>query len=252
RERRLRQGIVDEGELLGVVVEALAEVAFAFGGGGHEHVAQRVGGQLALKFLTEEEECLVLGTLEDFGNVDGAADVIAEIVIAEKRLGQAPRVIDKSVGVEAVVAVIPIAAAVELVAAALGDECNLATDAAAVFRLVAAGEDFEFSDGVDADADVHTAVVAGIDIADAVDGKLILRGAGAVDGEDVGAGAGAGDGVAAAGREVHTGHELRHVESIAAVDLDVLDLVAGDGGGALHAFGLEDGGLGGDLDGVGD
>src|SRR5205814_2487592 len=100
-------------------------------------------------------------------------------------------------------AVIPVTAAVEGVAAALGHERNLSSDAAPILSLVAAGEHLEFRDGVDADADVHTAVVAGIDVADAVNGELILRGARAVHRERVGAGAGTAHGVRSAGCERH-------------------------------------------------
>ena len=192
------------------------------------------------------------GAFEELGNVDRSADGVTGIVIPEEGLGETAHVVDEGVGVEAVVAVVPVAAAVELVGAALGHEGDLAADAASVLRLIAAGEDLEFGDGIRAHADVHAAIVAGVHVADAVDGELILRGAGAVHREGVGSGAGAADGIAGAGGEGHAGNQLRHVQGIAAVDFDVFNLFALNGGRAFHAFGLQKHGRGGNFDGVGD
>ena len=87
-------------------------------------------------------------------------------------------------------------------------------DAAAVLGLIAAGQDLELGDGVDADRDVHTAVVTGVDVADAVEDELILRGAGTVDGEVVGTVAGTADRVTGAGGELHAGNQFHHVEGL--------------------------------------
>jgi len=60
------------------------------------------------------------------------------------------------------------------VGAALGHHVDLSAYAAAVFRLVAAGQNRKLRDRIDADGHVHTAVVSRVHVADTVDRELIL------------------------------------------------------------------------------
>ena len=100
-------------------------------------------------------------------------------------------------------------------------------------------------------ADVHAAVVAGVDVADAVEGELILRRTRAVHREIVGAGAGAADRVVDPVVNWHARNQLRHIQRIAAVHFDVFDLFTGNGCRPLDAFGLQHGRCARNLDGLG-
>ena len=133
----------------------------------------------------------------------------------------------------------------ELIGAAFGHHGDLSAGIAAVLGLILSGENLELGDGIGADGDVLAAIGAGVDIADTVDGELV-HGAAVPVHIDAAESAGTAD------RNVrgthHAGDELRHIERIASVDLEVVDLLADDGLGALHAFGLQHGLAGGNFD----
>ncbi len=133
-------------------------------------------------------------------------------------------------------AVIPVAAAVEITGAALGHHRDLRAGVAAVLGLIHAGQDLELSHGIQADGDVLAAIGAGIDIADTVDRELIFSAPAAVDLKPA-------QSAHAADREVggidDTWNQFREIQRIAAVDLDVFHLLRRDRGRTLDALRLK-------------
>src|SRR5262249_13708190 len=154
------------GERIPVVVDALGEVAFAFEGSGNGDGADALRTQLALEFLAPEEEQL-LAALEDFGDIDWSAERAAQVVEPEKIARETVAIILPVVGVEAVVAVEPVSATVEIGGAALGQHVDLRAHRPAIFGLVDAGENLELLNGVQAERDVDAAVGPGVNVADA-------------------------------------------------------------------------------------
>ncbi len=133
---------------------------------------------------------------------------------------------------------IQIPAAVELRSAALGHQLYLCAGAAAKLGLIGAGEHLEFRDRVIADAGVQAAIVAGIHIADSVDGDLVLRGTRAIRGKVVGPGGCVAYGVRGTDSKLNSRDQFGHIERTASVYLDVRNLRAGDGRAAFDAFRL--------------
>src|SRR5205823_10850354 len=132
------------------VVEALAEVSPTLESCWHQGVSDIIWRKLALELLAPEKECLVANALKYFRNIDRSPDRISRIVVPEQRFRQASEIIQEGIRIEAVVAVIPIAAAVVMLRAALGYQRNLPAYAAAVFGLVGSCEHLELGDGIHA------------------------------------------------------------------------------------------------------
>src|ERR1700692_355228 len=96
------------------------------------------------------------------------------IVEPEQVPRQASDIIQKGVGVQIVMPVIEIAAAMELVSAALGHQRNLCARVPPVLSLIRPGQDFEFRHGIEAHSHVLATVGASIDIANAINRELVL------------------------------------------------------------------------------
>src|SRR4029077_18556649 len=75
--------------------------------------------------------------------------------------------------------------AMPLVAAAFGDDGNLASGGLAVLCLVVRSQDFHFLDRICIEGHVGTAVVAGIDVGRTINGELMLVGAATIDAEGI-------------------------------------------------------------------
>ena len=133
---------------------------------------------------------------------------------------------------------VKVSGSVNIRGAALGHHGDLSAGVAAVFRLVLAAEHFELCDRIRADGDVLAAIGAGVDIADTVDGELVHRSSVAV---HIYATEPADTADRNVGHAEDAGNQLRHVERISSVDLDVVDLLADDGFGTLHALRLKQG-----------
>ena len=173
--------------------------------------------------LREEEEQAVL-VLVVAAERHGTAELIADVALTVDRLEAGRRgriglerlaaiaVVDPRVRVHAFMPAIPVGGAAILAAAALGHQADLRAGRAAVFRRVGAGQQLELLDRFQVDRAVD-AVVAGIDVADAVDGDVVRVVTAAV---DVHAGA---------DRVGHARRETREQQRIAAVDGEI-----GDGG----------------------
>src|SRR5205807_10601054 len=142
------------------VIAGLGKVCLALQGSGYIYVARAVRRELPLPLLAKEEEQLVLRV--DFRYENRSADRVSGVVVPEKLTGQAFGIVQPAIGVEAVVAVIPIAAAVKLVCAALCDHRDLRSGIAAVFGLIDSRENLEFLRRIQTDRYVLLAVVAGI------------------------------------------------------------------------------------------
>src|ERR1700730_15784261 len=108
-------------------------------------------------------------------NIHRAADRVSGIVVAVKRARQSANVIYEGIGVEIVMTMIDVAAAVKLARAALCYQCNLAARVASILRLILARQYLEFRHGIDADGHVLTVIGPRIDIANTVYSQLITR-----------------------------------------------------------------------------
>ena len=223
------------------------EITATLGEGGDD---PGIDGSLAqaLVFLAEEEEELGFVGIELLGDEDGTAEIPAEVVEAKFLLLDGV----EGTGVEGVVADEFVGAAVEGAGAGFEGEVNDGAGVLAVFGAVVGGEDFELGDGVGVDVDEVVAAAAVVFIVDAVN----------VPGEGVGAAAvgrlAAGVGAEAAG-EVETagvvggdaGDEGEELNVVAAVELELGSLGAGDDAPDFAAGGFDGGGVGTDGDAVG-
>ena len=179
-----------------------------------------VGRQLALEFLTVEEEQLVFRPLLQMREVNRAANGITHVVVPEQRPRQVSGVVEEGVRIQAVVAVLPVAAAMEMVGTALGNHVDLPARTAAVLCLIAVGQDLEFRDGVEANCYVQSTIIAGIDVPNTIDGQLILGRARSVHREVVCA-VGTRDGVITAGCKLNAWNQLGQIQGTATVHFDV-------------------------------
>ena len=125
--------------------------------------------------MAKEKEQLVLSVY--FRQENRSANRVSGVVVPEKLTGQPFGIVQPAIRVQAVVAVIPIAAAMELVGAALCHHRDLRPGVAAVFGLIDARENLEFLRRIQTDRYVLLAVVAGINVADSVDGEIVGRAA---------------------------------------------------------------------------
>src|SRR5579872_4312646 len=107
------------------------------------------------------------------GNVHWTANCITGIVVAIKRARQTANVIDERVGIQIVVTVIDVAAAVKFIGSAFRDKGDLCAGVPAILGLVLTGQNLEFGHGVDADGHILAVIGACIDISYSVDGQLI-------------------------------------------------------------------------------
>ena len=133
---------------------------------------RRVGA--SLEFLAPEEEQLLL-VLVETRERDRPAERVAGVVARGLRLRDLRRLalVQIRVGVPVRAPSVPVAGAVERLRAALGDDLQLAADGAPVLGLVGVGQDLELGDGVDVRRRHVAAVVAGVDVGDAVDRDVV-------------------------------------------------------------------------------
>ena len=165
--------------------EQLAEVAAPHGRGGHG-AGVRLLAVVADPLLGPEEEQLVAVRVELSGDVERPADVVAVLVVVERsglavQLRQRRAVARPGVGVQALVAEELVHVGVEVAAAALGHEADLAAGGPSVFGHVARGQDLDLGDGVHVDGADERARGAGPGGDGAVDGDQVLVAAAAVD-----------------------------------------------------------------------
>jgi hypothetical protein len=164
-EERTNGGVEEDDGLAGAVGSGEDTVAgVVVGDGGDDGAAEAI----AEAFVGKEEEVLVLA--------DGAAEAAAELVALE--FGAAGGVKEVA-GVEVVVAVEVVEAAVELVGAGLGERVDLSAGVAAELGGVVVHFDAKLANGLDAESG------AGGRTGRAV-GEVVLRGA--IDEIDVGTG----------------------------------------------------------------
>src|SRR6185436_2119118 len=102
----------------------------------------------SLEFLTPEEEQLFLFSVET-GERDRPTERVAGVVACGLLLRNLRRLalVQIRVGVPVRAPSIPVAGAVEVLRAALGDDLQLAADGAPVLRLVGVGQDLELGHG---------------------------------------------------------------------------------------------------------
>ncbi len=177
--------VADVGVQIPAAVDALGEVPLPLEVSRDAATAfiDRILARLPL--LAPEEEELRLVLVEDARDVDGTADRVAEVVpgtlgrLDERAApdGRSPRrsLVGPAVGVPTGTPAVPVARTVEGLRAALGDHLDLRTHRTAVLRLVGVREHLELRDGVDVGRDHVAAVVAGVEVGDAVD-RHVVRG----------------------------------------------------------------------------
>ena len=163
------------------------------------------------------------------GNIEGTANGVAEIVLFIFRTGDALGIVLPGISVEKIVAEILEGAAVELAGAGFGFDFDGARAVAAVLRAVVGGEDFKFGDSFEVGVDVEGLVAAIVHVVAAVELPVVVLVAAAVDAEgDVASNA---DGsfifAGLVGDARGEGDELAEV---AAIEFELIDLFAGDGG----------------------
>ena len=203
-------------------------------GGSVELLRASAGNELTIKFLTPEEEQPVLN--------DRSADLVADVVVAvqRRRVRQVSLelifLVEPLVGVEAFVTVEEAPVTMPLVVAALGHQRDLAAGGFSKLRLVVRCQHFYFFNRIRIDRDVSSAVVPGIDVGCAVDRHLVLVRARSVDVERVEAAGSRGMAVKHTG---NSGHELHVVQHVAAIDGDIVQLLAGHDVGALSGVRLK-------------
>ena len=171
--RQTRCVVLDVGEQVAAAVDRLREVAGSLEGG--RYAGQTLGHGIVppLEFLAPEEEEPPLVRIERAGDVDGTADGVAAVVAARFRFRRIRPVVEPRVRVPIGAAAVPVARAMEVLRAALGDDLHLTADRAAVLGLVGVREDLELRDGVDIERRHVAAVVAGVDVGDAVDRHVV-------------------------------------------------------------------------------
>ena len=166
--------VADVRERVAAGVDALREVAAPLEGGRHAGPAVGIVLDAPLVLLAEEEEQLLL-LLVEAREEDRAADGVAGVVA--RGLGQRDlrldALVEPGVGVPVRAPPVPVAGSVEVARAALGDHLHLRADGAAVLGLVGVREDLELGDGVDVGRRHVAAVVAGVDVGDAVDRHVV-------------------------------------------------------------------------------
>src|SRR5882762_6657851 len=139
-----------------VRIEQFAEVTRSHlkrGNGQHASTdgSVRVRENVPDPFLSPVPEDLGLVRIEVVGNVEGAADVVSELVVMNRSCntaGSRDRIALPRVCIKGCIPDVFIGGAVELLRAALGDDANLATGGPAVFSGVVGGEDLDFLRGV--------------------------------------------------------------------------------------------------------
>ena len=134
-------------------------------------------------------------------------------------------VVGERVGVHELAALEPVAVAVEVFGAALGDDLDLRAVVAAELRGLPVGRDLEFRDRIHADAIGELLVDADVRDVLAVEREVVLRGAAAIDAHVTGTGVGG-----------NAGNGLQQAGVVAAVDRDIDHLRAGDHARALRCL----------------
>ena len=184
--KRSARGRIGDHDRLPSPVDGTREIARPLGRRGNQNIdGSRLRNQLPIVFLAHEEEQLV-PAVHNVRNHDRTAKVPAIVVIAVQRprepiAGSSTQVVEKWIGVQAVMTPEIASAAVELIRAAAGREGNQAAARATVFSLVVRGHDFHFLEGIRIHRHQRAGVITKIQISHAVDRVLVLRAARAVD-----------------------------------------------------------------------
>ena len=187
---------------------------------------RKIGGPLTNPFLTPIPEHLIAGVVELAGDVERSADVVAELIVVDWRHEiLADRVVARpGVGVECIVTNVIVSRAVELAAAAPGQNANLAARRAAEFHRVGSGENLDFRGRVHIGrADAGT-VGAGTHRGSAVISDQALRRARSV---DVAGALAHTERVAGQVSAACARNQIGHEDRVASVQFEAVDLFPG-------------------------
>ena len=129
----------------------------------------------AAQFFREEEKRLIVK--------NWAAECAAEVVVAEHRSGRSVVIVDRTVGIEYIVAKEFIQTAMEAVRSRPRDNIDLTRGRPAKLRAVVAARDFELGDGIHAGINQQRNVGPVVHIVNAVNCPVVLALAVTVDGK---------------------------------------------------------------------
>src|SRR5882762_668719 len=216
-----------------VRIEQFAEVTRSHlkrGNGQHTSIdgIVRIRENVPDPFLSPVPKDFGLVRIEVVGNVKRAADVVSELVVVNRSCdacGRRDRIALPRVCIEDCIPDVFVGGAVELLRAALGDDTNLATGGPAVFSGVVGSEDLDLLRGVHIRGANAGAVRTRANGGSPVIGVQTLGSACAVDvrwalGE-----------IEVEIRErpaASAGHQVGHKDRVAAVQLERVNLLAGD------------------------
>src|SRR5439155_9775117 len=188
--------------------------------------------------------------VEQPGDHHGPADGVARNVDAIERLGQVRRLVEVVVRIEPVAPAVVPPRALQSARARFGDHADEAAAVPAILGRVTVGDDLYFADGVHVQVDEAGAAAAFIDDVHAVDAQVLIDGRRTVDGDrrrrpplrEVAIQIGVLD----------AGQDREEAVHVAALHLNVRQIVDRDGAPARAVRQLHRGDLGGDGDGLGD
>ena len=182
---------------------------------------------------------------------DGPAQVEPLVVVPVEVSFPSLRVVEEAVGVEALVAMVVVAGPVEVAAAPLGDDLDVAARGAPILGLIVGGQNLELGNVVENECDVLGPVRAGIDVGRPIDRQVVLIAPGTIDVEGTQPPWAGGLPIDEAD---HAGGQLDKVEVVASIEREVLDLLAVDDLALFAALRLEKQtrSIGGDLDDISD
>ena len=142
--------------------------------GGHVKRNRRVGDDAA-ELLRDEEERLVAAVV-NLRNVNGTADGVAKIVVAQRWARDAVQLIEVVVGVQVVVAEELISATVQLVGAGPRNHVYLAGSRATVLRGVGVAQRLKFGNRIDAGEREQRQIRAAVHVIGTVDRPVVGTG----------------------------------------------------------------------------
>ena len=201
-----------------------------------------------LEFLREKEEQPV-AQAGHFRNQNWSADRVAGNVVAVRRAGAPGDVVEVVVGVQILMAVIPVALAVELLLSAFGDDRYGSAGIAPIFGGVIRNHDLQFAHRTCRGHAVDRPVRARVEVGDSIHGHVLLVIARAGY-EDV-ADRSRARGLAPIARVDHASHQSDGVEDVAAAQRQSIDLGSGHRLRAVARGGVDGNSLRRDGDGLG-
>ena len=239
---------IRDDNLFAVRVEGLRKISDALGRGGHGVLRERAGNADRPIFEGVKAEQQVFLGVEFSGDVDGPAERRAERVVAVLGPRNIGAVVEEVVGVEILIAHVPVAAAVVILAAGLGHHFHYRSSVACVFRLVTVEDHLDLADGIQGRDARKRGGRSQIVAHDSVHSEDIVAVGNTADIRR-GSTEAAAHGILV-GLILHAGNGPQERDNVTPARGQVTELGRGELGGMLRAVGLHHSALGFDGDGV--